>query len=149
VFTDYFGSLATAPTAIDGHTNYGPLIAVGIPAGGLFTGAEEIKTAAEAAVYGGTAGEPCYHRACDTIASFNGPVLDQMSDAIAHSTLQLAMTTSAINGTGKASAKPNADKLHSSGPRLRKQRLGVGRHAALHPVGPIRSRPTAVGPTTA
>ena len=38
------------------------------PAGGLFTGAEGIKTAAEAATYGGTAGlayDQCYHQLCD------------------------------------------------------------------------------------
>lgn len=39
------------------------------PFGGLFTGAEGIKTPEQAAVYGGTAGQqldPCYHLACDT-----------------------------------------------------------------------------------
>ena len=58
MFTDYFGEqgLATEPTAFDGRSDYGPFIAVGIPAGGLFSGAEDIKTAEEAAVYGGTAG---------------------------------------------------------------------------------------------
>ena len=43
-----------------------------IPSGGLFTGAEGIKTAAEAATWGGTAGaqyDPCYHLACDTFAN--------------------------------------------------------------------------------
>ena len=46
VFLDYFNSqgLATEPTAFDGRSDYGPFIAVGIPAGGLFTGAEGIKT---------------------------------------------------------------------------------------------------------
>ena len=37
--------LATDETAFDGRSDYGPFIAVGIPAGGLFTGAEGIKTA--------------------------------------------------------------------------------------------------------
>ena len=61
--------LASEPTAFDGRSDYGPFIAVGIPAGGLFSGAEGIKTAEQAAIYGGTAGEPydpCYHQACDT-----------------------------------------------------------------------------------
>jgi Zn-dependent M28 family amino/carboxypeptidase len=127
LFTDYFGGqkLATDPTAFDGRSDYGPFIAAGIPAGGLFTGAEENKTAAQAAVYGGTAGEPydpCYHQACDNFKNNNDPALDQMSDAVAHVTLQLAMTTSAVNGTDKASAtaKQNADKLLYSGGRLRK-----------------------------
>ena len=66
-FNDYFASqgLATEPTAFDGRSDYDAFISVGIPAGGLFTGAEGIKTAAQAAVYGGTAGAPydaCYHQ---------------------------------------------------------------------------------------
>jgi Zn-dependent M28 family amino/carboxypeptidase len=68
VFLDFFASLGlqTEPTAFDGRSDYGPFIDVGIPAGGLFTGAEGIKTAQEAVIYGGTAGlayDPCYHQA--------------------------------------------------------------------------------------
>jgi Zn-dependent M28 family amino/carboxypeptidase len=60
VFNQYFASqgLETDPTAFDGRSDYGPFIAVGIPAGGLFSGAEGEKTPEQAAVYGGTAGEP-------------------------------------------------------------------------------------------
>ncbi len=57
------------PTAFDGRSDYDAFISVGIPAGGLFTGAEGIKTEEQAAIYGGTAGiayDPCYHQACDT-----------------------------------------------------------------------------------
>jgi Zn-dependent M28 family amino/carboxypeptidase len=108
VFNDYFASqgLATEPTAFDGRSDYGPFIAVGIPAGGLFTGAEGVKTAAQAAIYGGTAGlayDPCYHQACDTIANLSSTALDQMSDAVAHATLAFAMTTSAVSGTERSS----------------------------------------------
>jgi Zn-dependent M28 family amino/carboxypeptidase len=55
VFTDYFVSqgLATEPTAFDGRSDYDAFINVGIPAGGLFTGAEGIKSAEEAAIYEG------------------------------------------------------------------------------------------------
>jgi Zn-dependent M28 family amino/carboxypeptidase len=89
VFVDYFNSqgLASEPTQFSGRSDYGPFIAVGIPAGGLFTGAEGIKTPAQAAIYGGTAGQPydpCYHLACDTFANNNNTGLDQMSDAAAH-----------------------------------------------------------------
>jgi Zn-dependent M28 family amino/carboxypeptidase len=107
VFNDYFRSqdLQTSPTAFDGRSDYGPFIAVGIPAGGLFSGAEDPKTAEEAAIYGGTAGvahDPCYHAACDTIDNISDTAIDQMSDAAAHATLSFAMTTSAVNGTSKA-----------------------------------------------
>ena len=113
VFNDYFASqgLATAPTAFDGRSDYGPFIDRGIPAGGLFTGAEGIKTAAQAAVYGGTAGvayDHCYHQLCDDLTNLNNTALDQMSDGIADATLQFAMTTSAVNGTAKASDKATA-----------------------------------------
>ena len=47
LFLDYFESqgLPTEPTAFDGRSDYGPFIFAGIPAGGLFTGAEVLKTA--------------------------------------------------------------------------------------------------------
>ena len=60
VFTDYFASknLASDPTDFDGRSDYGPFIEAGIPAGGLFSGAEGVKTAEQEDLYGGTAGEP-------------------------------------------------------------------------------------------
>ena len=106
VFLNYFAEqgLSTEPTAFDGRSDYGPFIEVGIPAGGLFTGAEGIKTEEEAAIYGGTAGEqydPCYHLACDTFDNISLEALDQNSDAVAHTVLTFAMTTSSVNGTDK------------------------------------------------
>ncbi len=88
-FERYFdrAQLASGQTAFDGRSDYGPFIDVGIPAGGLFTGAEEVKTDAEAQLYGGTAGEafdPCYHQACDDIDNISRRGLNQMSDAVAH-----------------------------------------------------------------
>lgn len=114
VFLDYFASqnLPVAPTAFDGRSDYFGFINNGIPAGGLFTGAEDLKTAEEAAVFGGTAGaplDPCYHAACDTIGNVNTTVLEEMADAIAHATLTFAMTTSAVNGTGKGNGTGNVD----------------------------------------
>ncbi|HET8984683.1 MAG TPA: M20/M25/M40 family metallo-hydrolase [Trueperaceae bacterium] len=88
-------------TEFSGRSDYGPFIAVGIPAGGLFTGAEGVKTAAQAAAYGGTAGtayDPCYHQACDTFANVNTFALDVNSDAVAYVTLQYGMTTRDVNG---------------------------------------------------
>jgi len=110
VFNDFFASEGqfTEPTEFDGRSDYFGFIEAGIPAGGLFTGAEGIKTAEEAARYGGTAGvayDPCYHQACDDIDNLSSAALDIMSDAVAHSTLTFAETESAVNGTGKGKAK--------------------------------------------
>jgi aminopeptidase Y len=77
-------------TDFSGRSDYGPFIAAGIPSGGLFTGAEGVKTAAEAALWGGTAGQqydPCYHLACDTYANNNDIALDVNADAIAYAVL--------------------------------------------------------------
>lgn len=106
VYLNYFAEqgLPVEPTEFSGRSDYGPFIAVGIPAGGLFTGAEGIKTEEQALIYGGTAGEqydPCYHLACDTFDNISLEALDQNADAVAHSVLTFAMTTSAINGTDK------------------------------------------------
>jgi len=103
-FERFFTNVANKPfkgTDFSGRSDYGPFIANGIPSGGLFTGAEGIKTAQEAIDFGGTAGvayDPCYHQACDTYANNNNTALDVNSDAIAYAVLQYAMNTSDVNG---------------------------------------------------
>jgi Zn-dependent M28 family amino/carboxypeptidase len=96
-FTEFFASqgLASEPTAFDGRSDYFAFIDAGIPAGGLFSGAEDIKSAEQAAIYGGTAGvayDECYHSECDDITNIDPVVLEQMADAIAHSTATFADT---------------------------------------------------------
>jgi Zn-dependent M28 family amino/carboxypeptidase len=96
-------------TDFSGRSDYGPFIAVGIPSGGLFTGAEGVKTPDEVALWGGTAGaqyDPCYHLACDTYDNVNLQALDVNADAIAYATLQYAMSTTDVNGNrGKGNFK--------------------------------------------
>ena len=111
-FADYFTSqgLASEPTPFNGRSDYGPFPTSpahpnGIPAGGLFTGAEGIKTAAQAATYGGTAGvayDPCYHQACDTYANNSDTGLDQMSDAAAHAVITFANSTAGVRAAPAA-----------------------------------------------
>jgi Zn-dependent M28 family amino/carboxypeptidase len=101
IFTSYFESqgLASEPTEFSGRSDYGPFIAAGIPAGGLFSGAEGVKTPEQAAIYGGTAGEPydpCYHQACDDITNLNTNALSELSDAAAHAVLTLARSRSGL-----------------------------------------------------
>ena len=127
---DFFNGFYSArglvfePTPFDGRSDYGPFIAPGvdIPAGGLFTGAEGIKMAAEVAVYGRTAGQqydPCYHAACDTFTNNNDTVLDLNSDAIAAATLTYAMSTQTINGIrGKGNFKVRAQPSAGDGSPL-------------------------------
>lgn len=101
IFTEYFDSqgLASEPTEFSGRSDYGPFIAVGIPAGGLFSGAEGVKTAAQAATYGGTAGEAydsCYHKECDDITNLSPQALFELGDAAAHAVLTLTRSKSGL-----------------------------------------------------
>ena len=119
LFGDYFRSqkLKYEPTAFDGRSDYGPFIANGVPAGGLFTGAEGIKTSRQAGIYGGTAGapyDPCYHQACDTITNLNNTALDQMSDAAAHAAWTLAESSSGVTEAGAATTATKSLKFQGS-----------------------------------
>jgi aminopeptidase S len=95
LFASHFETegLAWEPIDLAGKSDHGPFSLAGIPTGGLFSGGREDKTDAQAAAFGGTAGEPadpCSHRACDTIANISDEVLEQMADAIAHALITLA-----------------------------------------------------------
>lgn len=101
-------------TDLSGQSDYQPFVAAGIPVGGIFAGAEGIKTPDEAALWGGTAGDqydPCYHLACDTYANNNDFALDVNSDAVAYSALKYAMDTSDVNAVkGKGNFKRKGKK---------------------------------------
>ncbi|MEU9833544.1 M28 family peptidase [Streptosporangium sp. NPDC048047] len=94
----YFASIGvpTRGTDFDGRSDYGPFISVGIPAGGTFTGAEGIKSSAQASLWGGTAGaafDSCYHRSCDTVSNVNDTALNRNADAIAYAVWTIATAT--------------------------------------------------------
>jgi Zn-dependent M28 family amino/carboxypeptidase len=128
---DRYG-VQTRATDFDGRSDYGPFITAGIPAGGLFTGAEDAKTPEEVALYGGVAGasyDPCYHAPCDNltgegqdealydlleadydlVGNINTEALDVNSDAIATAVITFAYDTSTVNG------QRNPGKSHNGG----------------------------------
>jgi len=81
-------------TGFNGRSDYGPFIAAGIPAGGLFTGAEVVKTPEQRAKYGGLANaafDPCYHASCDTVSNINQVALKEMATAAAYTLEYLAV----------------------------------------------------------
>ena len=94
-FRDYFAG-RRAPVeseSLGGASDYAAFARAGIPVGGLFTGADEPKSAELARRFGGTANYPfdaCYHKACDTVANVNLGILDQLADAAAVVALRLA-----------------------------------------------------------
>ncbi len=114
VFQDFFDArgLYTERIPFDGRSDYDEYTAVGIPAGGIFTGAEVHKTPAQQSEWGGVVSDslagqfdPCYHLACDRFPdNINDEALAINSDAVAHAVLTFAQTTSSTNGTGKGSS---------------------------------------------
>ena len=116
VLTEWFDSRQQpwVDTPFSGRSDYAAFIDAGVPASGLFTGADGVKTPEEVELFGGTAGiiyDPNYHTPGDDLSNVNVEALDIMSDAIAAATISLAQDTSAINGKrskGK-SGKPRGD----------------------------------------
>jgi aminopeptidase S len=77
----------TELTSVGGRSDHAAFASAGIPVGGLFTGAEVTKTAAQAQKWGGTSGQAfdrCYHASCDTTSNINVTALDRNADAIAY-----------------------------------------------------------------
>jgi hypothetical protein len=107
-------------TAFDGRSDYQAFIENGIPSGGLFTGAEEVKTEQQEAIWGGTAGEqfdPCYHLACDTFDNVDLHALEVNSDLIAFAQLTFAYSTESVNGVpGKKVPGPPVNLPPPAGP---------------------------------
>ncbi|WP_067968460.1 M20/M25/M40 family metallo-hydrolase [Nocardiopsis trehalosi] len=102
-FEDYFDArgLVSEPTEFNGRSDYSAFIAAGIPAGGLFSGGDGIKTEEQVEYYGGTAGEqydPYYHTADDTIEHINWDSVEELSDGIAFAVETFADSTLPVNG---------------------------------------------------
>jgi len=94
------------------RSDYAEFFLQDIAFGGLFTGAEGIKTVDQAAIYGGdadTAFDSCYHSECDTIFNVNERALEVNADAIAYVTSVFANTTRRIDAeiaAAEAEIKP-------------------------------------------
>jgi Zn-dependent M28 family amino/carboxypeptidase len=86
-FAEQDGSPGYELTEFTGRSDYGPFIATGVPAGGLFTGAEVVKDDKGRSMYGGLANaafDPCYHQYCDNLANIHRGVLLQNAQAAAY-----------------------------------------------------------------
>ena len=103
LYESYYTSIGEPydDSAFDGRSDYQAFIDAGIPSGGLFTGAEVLKTDQQAAIWGGTAGDafdPCYHLDCDTFANNSDHALEVNSDLVAFAMLTFSYSTESVNG---------------------------------------------------
>lgn len=90
LYVDWYEAhnLSYAFIPFDGRSDYDGFIRAGIPAGGIATGAEGIKTKKEAKEFGGKAGDwydPCYHQLCDDVGNVNITAWEVNTKLIAHS----------------------------------------------------------------
>ncbi|MFD5429231.1 M28 family metallopeptidase [Streptomyces sp. NPDC127084] len=86
-------------TDFTGRSDYGPFVEAGIASGGTFTGAEGVKTEAQAAKFGGTAGvayDSCYHAKCDDIKNISMTAFDANIDIIANAVGTYAIDLSSL-----------------------------------------------------
>jgi len=88
-------------TSFDGRSDYDAFTLAGVPAGGLFSGAEDKKTAAQAERWGGQADEPFdpnYHKATDTLDHIDRTALEIMGGGVAYAVGLYAQDQSGRNG---------------------------------------------------
>lgn len=124
LFEDYFSSrrMPSEPTAFDGRSDYLAFIQNGIPAGGLFTGAENIKTADEVDKFGGKAGvayDPNYHGAGDDMSNLSHEAFLINAKAIANSVATYARSLKSFpprDPTSKVFAKREEMPKHDPHP---------------------------------
>jgi Zn-dependent M28 family amino/carboxypeptidase len=122
VFKRYFAQqgMATLPQAFDGRSDYVGFINRGIPAGGIFAGAEVPKTAEQVALFGGVAGEqydPCYHEACDNLATVTG---------------QPPASTMNVFATDPVLAQEQANQLNGNALKSLREMSGAVTHAVWY-----------------
>ena len=95
------GGVTPLGTDFDGRSDYGPFIVHGIPAGGTDTGADDRKTEAEVAMWGGTAGEtfdPNYHTDRDRLDNVNRDAFEINAETVAFATTTYANSIEGPNG---------------------------------------------------
>lgn len=111
LFEAYFRDVegvGSVPSEFDGRSDYGPFLDVGVAAGGLFTGAEGVKTEAERVMFGGEAGvayDVNYHAAGDGVANLSRRAFGVCARAMAHSVGVLARSTAVLDEGAAAAAK--------------------------------------------
>jgi Zn-dependent M28 family amino/carboxypeptidase len=129
VFSNWYRKRGFAFETIpfDGRSDYDAFTLAGVPAGGIFAGAEDNKTARQVALYGGRAGvafDPCYHQACDTLAHINRRGLRQHKNAAVHAIWKFAQRRAPVRtaAPAKSSAKSAAKATAKNGTTRHTQR---------------------------
>jgi Zn-dependent M28 family amino/carboxypeptidase len=112
-FVDYLNARGynTDQFTASGRADLNSFQRVGIPAAGLFSGANMPKTARQASLFGGAIGvddDACYHLACDTIDNLNYAGWTVLADAAAEATAFWATTSTPLERPATAARRSTA-----------------------------------------
>ncbi|MCG9681336.1 M20/M25/M40 family metallo-hydrolase [Vibrio sp. Isolate23] len=97
IFQEFFNDKeeATIPQALSKRSDYAGFADWGVAFGGLFTGAEKVKTAEEVEKFGGdidVAYDKCYHQSCDDVNNVSQTALFTNTQSLAYVTTYYAMS---------------------------------------------------------
>ncbi|MEO6792556.1 MAG: M28 family peptidase [Mycobacterium sp.] len=98
-----------ADMPLSSDNDYSPFVVAGVPIGGITTGASQLKTTAQARLWGGKPGaafDPNYHGPGDTIDKINRHALAINGSAVAFAVANYAQSIAGANGV------PARDKRH-------------------------------------
>ncbi|GEQ70402.1 hypothetical protein JCM33374_g4079 [Metschnikowia sp. JCM 33374] len=127
LYVDWYEAHGLNYTTIpfDGRSDYVGFIDVGIPAGGIATGAEGVKTKKGQESFGGKAGEwfdPCYHQLCDDLSNPDYEAWVINTKLIAHSVATYAKSFEGFPEREVSAAAMSSDKF-SDGLKYRGSQL--------------------------
>ncbi|KAF2640783.1 peptidase [Massarina eburnea CBS 473.64] len=123
-YQNWFKSNGHNYTSVDftGRSDYGPFLDINVPCGGTETGAEVIKTEAEVAMFGGTAGipyDPNYHQAGDGVGNLAMDAFEINAKAIAASVAEYAVSYKSLPPKAKSNKRGVFPRRTGKGKTLR------------------------------
>jgi Zn-dependent M28 family amino/carboxypeptidase len=138
-FASFFSArkVPSVPTEFNGRSDYAAFIENGIPSGGLFTGAEGLKTAEEAKLFGGEAGvayDVNYHKKGDTVDNLAMDAFLLNTQAIAHSVAKYATSWESLPAVDGKSRRWDGDRA-----QMMKRATSSHGHSHAGPCGGNRS----------
>lgn len=131
---EYFESqdLNYTSIAFNGRSDYDPFTKAGIPAGGVETGAEGIKTKDEQELFGGQAGiayDVNYHGRGDNVTNLALEPLFENTKAIAHGVATYARSFSSI--TVNETVSDEEEDLHRRRLIIRSERIEARKNSVV------------------
>ncbi|CAI6093440.1 hypothetical protein V2G26_017547 [Clonostachys chloroleuca] len=114
-FEDFYraNGVKSVPSEFSGRSDYAAFIENGIPSGGLFTGAEGLKTPEEAVLFGGEAGvsyDVNYHKIGDDINNLNHEAYLLNTKSIANSVAKYALSFDSLTPVDLTKRRWAADR---------------------------------------